>query len=121
METLVAFVIVGVSITLLQSGLMMVKNFNFDFYVGEDEVSIRQMRLLYILSSTHQIENNELVITYFGDELRFRKYNDNMILSPGYQVFFQKIDTYDFEEIGDCIYVKYRHIDEKEKKQIIGC
>lgn len=120
-ETIISLIVVSFALLLLTMCLTLMKNSNRKMYDGEDEVAIRQIRLLYALGEKIRVENEMLMFEYYGEEMYFTFYKNNLVLKDGFQVFFKELSNIHFFEEDSCIYVQFLHIDQKEQKRIIGC
>lgn len=120
-ETIVGLLVVSVSVLLISGYLHLVCNVDYDFHYGEDEVSIRQLRLIYVLSSSVTLDNQHVCFDYMNNELCLYQKEDKLILTHGYQVFMKDLKSITFYNNDSCLYLQYQHINQIEEKRVIGC
>ncbi|OCN05017.1 hypothetical protein A4S06_09615 [Erysipelotrichaceae bacterium MTC7] len=120
LEALVSLLIVSILVSLVLVYLQSFRKMDTRLYEGEDDISISQLRLIYVLSEDVQA-NGELTLTYFERESHLQLQKDRLVMQPGYQVFLQDLDDAYFEQREECIYLVYQHKKQKPKERIIGC
>lgn len=120
-DSIMALYVLGIGLLLLSSCLRIFVNFDYHLYYGDDEVSLRQLRLLYVLSEDVVLSQGNISFDYFGNQMNIAKKEDKVILSPGYQVLYDKIERFVFVEEHSCLYVVYNHVNQKGVKHIVGC
>lgn len=120
-ETIVSLIVVSVSLLLLTMCLSLMKNSNKKMFNGEDEIAVRQIRLLYALSEKIVVNDKMMEFEYYGEEMHFVFTKNNLILKNGYQVFLKELSNVMFYKEDSCVYIQFSHIDQKKQDRIIGC
>lgn len=120
-EAIIALLVTSISIVLISSYLQLVSKSNYAFYYGEDEVSIRQLRLIYMLSSSVTSDEKQVCFDYMGDQMCLYVKDQKLILTPGYQVFLKDLKRLEFYQYENCLYVRYQHDKQMEEERVIGC
>lgn len=120
-ETILGLLVVSISVLLISGYLQLVSKIDYDFHYGEDEVSIRQLRLIYVLSSSITIDDQRVCFDYMNNELCLYQKDDKLILTPGYQVFMKDLKSVIFSRYDNCLYLQYHHKNQTEEKRVIGC
>lgn len=120
-ETILGLLVVSISVLLISGYLQLVSKVDYDFHYGEDEVSVRQLRLIYVLSSSITIDSQQVCFDYMNNELCLYQKDDKLILTPGYQVFIKDLNSISFYHNDNCLYLQYQHKNQMEEKRVIGC
>ena len=76
-------------------------------YCLQDLVATYQLRRILVLSYSPHIEEDALYFTYKKKEMKLSLINENIILTPGTQIFYIDVDTCLFYEENHVIYVQY--------------
>lgn len=119
-EVIISLMITSICIVLLSMILKIVVSRDYSLYTADDESSIHQMRLLFVLSKDYQINDEMLYFRYLNKDMYFNFTNRKLILEDGYQVFFDKVDNAYFVLKDHCYYFHYQRGNQK-KDRVIGC
>lgn len=76
-------------------------------YCLQDLVATYQLRRILVLSYSPHIEEDDLYFTYKKKEMKLSLINENIILTPGTQIFYIDVDTCMFYVENHVIYVQY--------------
>ncbi|WP_134169222.1 hypothetical protein [Breznakia blatticola] len=120
LEALFSLLIVSILLSLLLMYLQGLRRMDTSLYDGEDDISISQLRLIYVLSDTCYADGS-LYLSYYDKDMQVSLQKDRLIMQPGYQVFLQDVDDAYFTQREECIYLVYKHKKQEIKERIIGC
>jgi len=73
----------------------------------QDQIALRQIRRIIMLSYDPEFSSEELDFIYQEKQQKLRFINHHLVLSPGTQIFLSDIDDAGFEEKDGFIYVVY--------------
>lgn len=119
-EVIISLMITSICVLLLSMMLKIVVNRDYSLYTADDESSIHQMRLLFVLSKDYQINDDMLYFRYLSKDMHFNFTNRKLILEDGYQVFFNHLDNAYFSVRNHCYYFNYQR-GNQIKDRVIGC
>lgn len=119
-EVIISLMITTICITLLSMMLKTIVSRDFLLYTADDESSIHQMRLLFVLSKDFEIHDDMLSFHYLDKDMQFNFSNNKLILEEGYQIFFMDLDSASFHKSNHCYYFRYCR-NKKNKERVIGC
>lgn len=119
-EIIISLMISSICILLLSMLLKIVVGYDYSLYIADDESSIHQMRLLFVLSKDYEINNNMLHFRYLSKDMHFNLTNGKLILEDGYQVFFDHLVNAYFDVDNQCYYFRYQRGNQR-KDRVIGC
>lgn len=119
-EVIFSLMITSICILLLSAILKIVVSRNYYLYTADDESSIHQMRLLFVLGKDYQLNDEMLYFRYLNKDMHFSFTNRKLILGDGYQVFFDDIDNAWFITKDHCYYFNYQRGNQR-KDRVIGC
>lgn len=119
-ETLLSLLIVSFCSILFSLFLQIATKNDYNIYVGDDERSIHQMRLLFALSKNYEISNNMLYLRYLDKDMNFNFDGKRLILEDGYQVYFMELTSASFMKENDCYYFNYQR-NKQTYRRVIGC
>lgn len=119
-ETLLSLLIVSFCSILFSMLLQIVIKNDYDIYVGDDERSIHQIRLLFALGKNYEISNDMLYFRYTDKDMNFHFDGEKLILEEGYQVYFMQLTSAAFTLENNCYYFYYQR-NKQEYKRVIGC
>ena len=79
--------------------------FNYDEI--NDEIALLQLRRILLI--VYDVKNNgySLEFIYHNNNYTLSLINNRLVLEPGYQMFLDKVDSIEFYEEGNSIYIKY--------------
>ena len=120
LEALFSLLIVSILLSLLLMYLQGLRRMDTSMYDGEDDISISQLRLIYVLSDACYADGS-LYLSYYDKDMQISLQKDRLIMQPGYQVFLQYVDDAYFTQREECIYLVYKHKNQEVKERIIGC
>ena len=120
-EAILGLLIVSIAILMISGYLQLVHKVDYELYYGEDEVSTRQLRLIYVLSSFVNVSDQQVCFAYLNGELCLYQKDDKLILTPGYQVFMKDLKAINFQYYDNCLYLNYQHKNQAETRRVIGC
>ena len=118
-RTLIALAIVMSYLPLMTNILLYVSNIDYRYDLINDELSLLQLRRIMMLSYDVEISNNSISFIYGETNRSLSMINGRLVLSPGYQMFLDKIEGAHFEERDELIYLYYVK-DDKEYETVIG-
>lgn len=118
-RTLIALAIVMSYLPLMTNILLYVSNIDYRYDLINDELSLAQLRRIMMLSYDVEISNNSISFIYGETNRSLSMINGRLVLSPGYQMFLDKIEGAHFEERDELIYLYYVK-DDKEYETVIG-
>lgn len=73
----------------------------------QDEIALSQLRHILNVSTNYEVQGHALAFDYHDDRCTLEQINDHLILKPGTQIFFSRIDQASFFEQNACIYIQY--------------
>lgn len=119
-ETVFALMITSFGILLFSLIIQAAMKQTLLLHSGDDERSIHQMRMLFVLSKDYEIYGDMLYFHYQDKDMNFHFDKDKLILEDGYQVFFNDLQAASFTKEDHCYYFHYLRNNEK-RKRVIGC
>lgn len=119
LRSLIALTIIMLYLPLITCILIYVSDINYRYDLLNDELSLLQLRRIMLLSYDIEVENNTISFIYGESGRNLSMINGRLVLTPGYQMFLDKIDGLHFEEREGLIYICYVK-DNKEYEALIG-
>ena len=122
-RNIIAVYILLISLPIALAILNLSSKLTFNYYDLQDEISIRQLRRIILLSYDLEFDEKELSFIYHNKNFRLSNINNNLVLSEGYQLIIPKVDEYEFYLEGNILKLKYerdKHIYEKTLSQYPG-
>jgi len=106
-RALIALYVVMLLIPLAYSSFSFVGNNKFNYNEVSNEIALVDLRKILMLA--YDLENNDdsLKFIYKGDEYELYETNNKLILKPGTQIFLNDIDSVQFINKNECIYLIY--------------
>lgn len=118
-RTLMALFIVMLYLPLMVNVLLYVSQIDSRYDLLNDEISLVQLRRILLLSYDIKISNSSISFIYGGNTRYLSMINGRLVLTPGYQMFLDKVEGLHFEQKEGLIYLIYDK-DEKEYEAIIA-
>lgn len=106
-EALLALTILCFSFTLLSSSLPVLKSMIQIRFAIEDEIALRQLRRLLLLSEDIQMNTYDLTFWYQDNWYSLIQDKDRLIRKEGYMIYMEGLEYIEFKEKGNCIYLYY--------------
>lgn len=120
-DTLLGLLVTSVAILLFTAYLQVFVKFDYRMFYGEDRIHLHQLQLMYVLSNKKEVVGGSLHMDYLDEVITIAKREDKVIITPGYQVLYNDIESFRFIKRDRCLYVEYQHYKQKEVKSIVGC
>ena len=98
LRSLIALTIIMLYLPLITCILIYVSDINYRYDLLNDELSLLQLRRIMLLSYDIEVENNTISFIYGESGRNLSMINGRLVLTPGYQMFLDKIDGLHFEE-----------------------
>ncbi len=86
----------------------------------EDEIAIKQLRLILAQSEIMDVEEQCLSFYYHEDVFRLVRYEDKLVKRKGFEVMLQDVDSIQFYQENMCIFLSYRR-DDRERQVELAC
>lgn len=119
-ELLITLLCVSLLSVLCTSLIALIMPLNQPSYEAEDDIGLKQLRLILAQANNIQVTPQVLYFEYHGDTYRIEQYQDRLVKRKGFEVLLQNIDAIDFEQSYDCVVMRYER-DGKTKEETIAC
>ena len=96
----------------------LVSNINFDYNEVNDELALVDLRRIMLLAYDLDVRYDEINFIYQDKDYSLAMNNNNLVLSPGYQLFIADVDELYFEIRNNCVYVIYQRKNKNYEKVI---
>lgn len=118
-RTILALVITISILPLCSSLFSLISDISFNYDEVNDELALVDLRRIMLLAYDVYISYDEINFIYQDKDYRLGLTNNNLVLSPGYQLFANDVDELHFEQRNNCIYVIYQRKN-KYYEKVIG-
>ena len=89
-------------------------------YRAEDEIAIKQMRLILAQSQITDVQTDTLSFFYHENRFRLVQYEDKLVKRKGFEVLLQDIYEARFHRENHCVILQYRRGVSK-RKVVLTC
>lgn len=98
----------------------LVSSIDFDYNEVNDELALVDLRRIMLLAYNLDVGYDEIRFVYQDKDYCLALNNNNLVLSPGYQLYIADVDELYFEIRNNCIYVIYQRKN-KNYEKVISC
>lgn len=118
-QVLISIMIISILLPISISCIQLLQNKETITQNIQDEIALRQLRQILLLS--YDISYNEDVLTFTYQQKQWELYyrNQHLVLTPGTQIFITEIEQASFFETNECIYLVYQREGETFEKILI--
>lgn len=119
-EVLVSLVCISLLSVLFCQIASLIKPLNHPSYDAEDDIGLKQLRLILAQASEFEAAYDTLYFLYHGEQYRLELYQNQLVKRKGYEVLLQDIDDASFSQTGACITLTYQRFDQT-RSEVIAC
>lgn len=119
-EVLIALLGASLCALLCAQIARLVAHYPLDDYRVEDEIALKQLRLLLAQSEIQNVTADRLTFNYHGEQFRLIQYEDKLVKRKGFEVFMQDLDTMQFHREHACIFLDYQR-DHQQHTAELAC
>ena len=119
-EALFSLMILSFSFVLLAIGLPSLHKVTAVRYPVEEEIALRQIRRMLLLSEDIQCSGTQLDFWYQDDWFTLLLDGNRLVRVDGYLIYMENIDSLEFREKKGCIYLYYEK-NQKAKERLLVC
>lgn len=106
-EALLALFIFSLTTLLISASLpVLKKSFEIRFLI-EDEIGLRQIRRVLLLSDSVICDSQALYFYYLGEDASLEIDGDRVVKRNGYVIYLDDLENAHFSEKDHCIYLNY--------------
>lgn len=117
-EIVFSLLIICIMLPILCSALTIFSHSTLYEEIVQDQIKLRQLQRIFLLSYDIELENNQLHFFYNKQYMTLKLVNKHLVLSPGTQIFLEDIDEIKFE-LNDEIELYFKRKDIEHEKKFV--
>lgn len=118
-ETLISLSVILLSTTIVFQVVKAMNRIEFNDYLSDDLIAIKQMRLLFATMQEIECDDEILYFLYHDEEGEIIVDQNKVYKTPGHEILIQNIEEGYFEEEDSCVYITIKR--KSEKRYLLGC
>ena len=118
LRTVVALCIIMAVIPVAVSGVELVSRVNERYDLINDELCLYRLRRILLIAYDVETDDNVMSFIYKDSQRQLSMINGRLVMTPGYQMFLDDIDSLYFRENEGCIELVYEK-DNKEYRAVL--
>lgn len=117
-RTVVALCIIMTVMPVALTGIELLSKIDEHYDLINDELCLYRLRRMLLIAYDTEIDDNVMSFIYKDSERQLSLLNGRLVMTPGYQMFLDEIDSLYFRENEGCIELVYEK-DNKEYKAVL--